>query len=164
MISLVAAVAKNGVIGGRGGRIPWELPRDARHFRSYTSGKWMLLGRKTFSEMDGWFTTQTPIVLTREAGSIERARAASSVEGAIRLAERSGAEELVVSGGASVYRAALPFVEKMVLTRIEAEVEGETSFPEVDYRENWSLVEEESWGRDEENRFAMTLQIWSRKK
>ncbi|MDF1752525.1 MAG: dihydrofolate reductase [Verrucomicrobiales bacterium] len=159
-VSLIAAVSDNGVIGTGEGGIPWELPRDARHFREYTAGKWMLLGRKTYEEMEGWFRDQTPLVMTRQSDySLPQGYAVSSVEEAIAEAEKHGAEELVVSGGAEIYRAALPFVTRMIITRIHNTLKGTKTFPEEDW-ERWTLVKDEEWPADEDNIYNMTLQIY----
>lgn len=160
-VSLIAAVARNGVIGSSGGGLPWKLPRDARHFRSHTSGKWMLLGRKTYLEMAGWFTDQTPIVLSRsEQLRVPGGYLARSVLEAISLARRKGAEELVISGGAEVYRAALPFAGKMILTRIDAEFVGEARFPDFD-PEKWMLVNSEAWPTDPDNPHPVTIETYA---
>lgn len=155
-ISMIAALARNRVIGtgGEAGGIPWRLPRDSTRFRGYTEGKWMLIGRKTFEEMDGWFTTQTPIVLTRQTGFDH---AAPSVESAIELAKAGGAVELVVSGGASVYEAALHFADELVLTFVHADVDGAARFPNYSAAASWIETSRESFPADEENEFGMTF-------
>ena len=160
LVSLISAVSRNGVIGGKDGGIPWDLPRDKEHFREYTSGKWMLVGRKTYLEMEGWFVDQTPVVLTRSTDLIVPGGVVvHSVADAIDLAEQAGADELVVSGGAEMYRAALPFVEKLILTKIDAEIEGLAGFPDLDWNK-WEKIESEIWDRDERNSYKMTLEIF----
>ncbi|MDB4617535.1 dihydrofolate reductase [Verrucomicrobiales bacterium] len=157
-ISMIAAMARNRVIGGKDGGIPWSLPRDSAHFRNYTAGKFMLLGRTTFEEMDGWFTTQTPVVLTRDFNfDVKEGFVADSVERAVSIAREQSASELVVSGGASIYQAALSFADELILTFVEAEVEGEHHFPGYEAVAKWEIVDEERFEADAENEFAMTF-------
>ncbi|MFV1994711.1 MAG: dihydrofolate reductase, partial [Verrucomicrobiales bacterium] len=135
---MIAAMARGRVIGTGHGGIPWHLPRDSGHFRSYTRGHHMLLGRTTFEEMSGWFTSQIPLVLTRrENYRVEGGSAAGTIEDAIAIAEAAGEDELVVSGGASIYRAALPFAHELVLTLVDADVEGSAHFPDYQAEGPW---------------------------
>lgn len=157
-ISMIAAMARDRVIGTGHGGIPWRLPRDSRHFREFTQGHHMLLGRTTFEEMRGWFTTQTPIVLTRRKDyRPEGAKVAHSVEEAIAFAREAGDDELVVSGGASVYGEALPFADELVLTLVHAEVRGAVRFPDYASNGNWVEIARKEFDADEENEHAMTF-------
>ncbi|NNE93652.1 MAG: diacylglycerol kinase [Verrucomicrobiales bacterium] len=161
-ISMIAAMAKNRVIG-TGSGIPWDLPRDAYHFRTYTAGKFMLLGRKTFEEMEGWFTTQIPIVLTGKSDyKVENGHVADSVESGRDIAKEQGAPELVVSGGASVYEAALPLADQLVLTFVEEEIPGEVQFPDYEAEADWETLSELRLEADDENPYAMTFVILER--
>ena len=158
-VSMIAAMDRSRLIGNAEGGIPWRLPRDTQHFRDYTAGKHMLLGRKTISEMEGWFTDQTPIVLTHAPPpNFPWPRVAHSVEEAVTEAFEDGAEELVVSGGASVYAAALPYADELVLTRIDTEVNGEgRRFPDYEAEIEWEMLSESHFPRDEETPFAMDI-------
>ena len=163
-ISMIAAMARNRVIGTGTGGIPWHLPRDAYHFRTYTAGKFMLLGRTTFEEMDGWFTTQTPIVLTRNTDyKPPLGFVADTVERARDIALEHGADELVISGGASVYRAGLPFADQLVLTFVDEDVMGGVHFPDYEAAAEWETVSEMRLEADDENAYAMTFVILRRK-
>ena len=114
-VSMISAMARDRVIGTGEGGIPWKLPRDSVHFRSYTANRHMLLGRSTYEEMEGWFKTQIPIILTRQEDyQPNEGYVANSVQGAIQMARNAGESELVVSGGASIYKAALPHADKLV--------------------------------------------------
>jgi len=165
-ISLIVAVAENGIIGKTDGGIPWDLKWDAKHFRSFTAGKWMLLGRKTYAEMNGWFTTQVPIVLSSQDDfplfQSEHHRA-SNLKEAIQLASGKGADELVVSGGARVYEAALPFVEEMLITRVHTSPAEGIEFPPIPSPDQWEIEELEFHPQDSANSHAATLRRWIRK-
>lgn len=154
------------VIAGPSGGIPWDLPRDRAHFRAYTSGKWMLVGRKTYEEMEGWFGNRTPLILTRDPNFVTPVpshRVVGSIFEAIELAKRNGIGELVISGGAKVYESALPYADRLVLTTVETEIESDIRFPECRDPENWTVRHREVWPSDEENAFEMILQILDRK-
>lgn len=162
-VTLIAAVAKNGVIGSRSGGIPWNLPRDTQHFRAYMQGKWMLLGRKTFEEMEGWFTDQTPVVLTRSDDFVPSlGHRVSGAGEAIELAKANQVDELVVSGGSAIYHAVMSLANRLVITHIEAEFDGDLTFPGIDETE-WIVEGEEHWEPDELNEFPMRLRVYRRR-
>lgn len=137
---VIAAVADNGVIG-RDGAIPWDLPEDMARFKEETTGHPVIMGRRTYEGiLEGLgepLPERTSIVLTggdlKTPEGVERAR---DLEEAIRKAERDarerGVDRVYVAGGATVYEALLPAADRLVLTRVEGEVEGDTYFPEID--------------------------------
>ena len=164
-LTIIAAMDRNRVIGKHGGVSPWHLPRDTHHFRLYTQGKHLLLGRRTFEEMTGWLTNQTPIVMTSQRDyQVTGGWACQGIEGAIQSATERGIEELVVCGGAEIYAAALPHTDKLLLTEVATEVEEGVQFPP--YREDveWQLVSEKDFPPDDENSFAMRFLDFKRVK
>lgn len=147
--------------------IPWRLPRDVAHFRDYTHGKWLLLGRRTFEEMRGWFRDgHTPLVLTNQCGYEPKVgRAVASVPQAIALAEAAGVDELVVCGGAQVYAAALPFADEMVLTAIAHRFvvkSGAKYFPDTNANE-WRETNVTNHAADAQNAWPMRVTVWLKK-
>jgi dihydrofolate reductase len=132
-ISLVAAVARNGVIG-RDGAVPWRLPEDMRRFRALTMGHPVVMGRRTWESLPERFRPlpgRDNIVVTRNPDWVaEGADPAGSVEDALRLLELE--PKVFVIGGGEIYAAALPLADELVLTEIDAEIEGDTTFPEWD--------------------------------
>lgn len=163
IVSLIAAMDENRVIGSGDGFIPWDLPRDKEHFRSYTAGRWMLLGRTTYEEMEGWFTTQVPVVVTSRADYPAR-RVAHSVPEAVAMARRNGATELVVGGGGALFASALPHADRLVLTRIDGtfDVTEPVYFPEFESSGEWRPTYRETWMKDRENPHSSVLQIWDK--
>lgn len=156
LVSLIAAMAKNRVIAGANG-IPWNMPRDREHFRAYTSGKAMLIGSRTYTEMRGWFTNHLPIILTSRSPADAHARhVVRDVASAITLAQKMGAAELVVSGGALTYQAALPHVQKMILTQIDADFDGHILFPEWNPAE-WLQTDTADYPADAQNPHPMRI-------
>jgi len=131
-VSLVAAVAKGGVIG-REGTVPWHLPEDMAFFRELTTGHPVVMGRRTWDSLPDRFRPlpgRRNIVVTRNTSwETDGAERAGSVEEALRLA---GDDEPVVYviGGAEIYRAALPHADELVLTEVDLDVTGDAFFPE----------------------------------
>lgn len=146
-VTLVAAVAENGVIG-KDGRMPWHYPEDLRHFKELTMGHPVVMGRVTYEavvdRLDGPLPGRTTVVLTRDPGRVEASspdvRIATTVEEAIECAREVGTGETFVAGGASVYEQFLPVADRMVLTEIHQSYDGDTTFPEWD-AEEWTELE-----------------------
>ncbi|MRR54375.1 MAG: dihydrofolate reductase [Deltaproteobacteria bacterium] len=129
IISLIAAMAENRVIG-RGTAIPWDLPDDRRRFRELTWGQPIVMGRKTFETLAGPLPGRLNIILTRD----RTFRAAGCLvvhEREEVLAAAGDAEELFICGGGEVYREFLPLAERIYLTVLHQEREGEVLFPEI---------------------------------
>ena len=146
-VTLVAAVARNGVIGAEGG-IPWHLPGEQRLFRELTLGHVLVMGRKTYESIGRPLPERTTIVVTRQDDweGAEGVVTAASVSEAIAHA-RTIDEEVFVVGGARVYAEALPVADRLALTWVDAEPEGDVRFPAVDW-DDWDEVarqEHEGW-------------------
>jgi dihydrofolate reductase len=125
-IMLIYARAANGAIGLRGD-LPWRLPADLRHFKALTLGKPMIMGRKTFDSLPGLLPGRRHIVLTRDAGwRAEGAEVAATPEAALALA---GGEVVAIIGGAAIYGLFLPRADRVELTQIHADYEGDTFMP-----------------------------------
>lgn len=132
VLTLIAAVARNGVIG-KDNRLPWYLPADLKHFKALTLGHAVIMGRKTWESLPAQFRPlpgRRNIVLTRDAAyRTEGAVVAMTLTAAIATAD-SG--EAFVIGGAELYAAALPLADRLQLTEIDAAFEGDTHFPAID--------------------------------
>ena len=132
-ISLVAAVARGGVIG-RDNSIPWRIPEDVARFREMTMGHPVVMGRKTWDSIPARFRPlpgRRNVVVTRNGKWYgDGAERAGSLEEALDLV--TDAPEVFVIGGAEIYAAALPFADELQLTEIDAEIEGDTLFPPID--------------------------------
>lgn len=151
-LSIVAAVSRNGVIGADGG-VPWHIPSDMRSFVTITMGKPLIMGRKTWESLKGALPGRTNIVVTRrEDYWADGAVVAHSPEEALEAARRAAGErgEVMVTGGSSIYEAFLPAADRMYLSRVDADVEGDTRFPEVDWEE-WQTVHEVRVDREEDD-------------
>ncbi|MCG6862523.1 MAG: dihydrofolate reductase [Chromatiaceae bacterium] len=154
IISIVAAMSENRVIG-RGNRLPWHLPADLAHFKQLTLNKPIVMGRRTWESLPGTLPQRTHIVVTRD-GSY-RARGCilvASPEEAVTAA--GSAPEVMVIGGAAIYRDMLPLASRMYLTLVAAVLEGDVFFPAWD-PDCWQEIAREERPRDERNRYDLTF-------
>lgn len=141
---IIAAVSENRVIG-KDGDIPWHIPEDLKHFREVTTGNPVIMGKTTFYSLPKEFRPledRTNIVLTRSGLENESVKEANSLEEAWKTAEKTGSDKVFIIGGASVYEQTLDEADRMIITKINREYDGDTFFPEWD-RENWEEVERE---------------------
>ncbi len=160
-ISLIAAVADNGVIGD-GNDIPWHLPEDFRRFKQTTMGHHLVMGRKTWDSIGRALPGRTTIVVSRGRPELpEGVLLCGSLEDAIETARERGEDEVFIAGGAEIYRRALPRADRLHLTRVHAEPAGDTHFPEWS-AEDWQLVSETHHGVDESHRVSCDFQVYDR--
>jgi dihydrofolate reductase len=131
-VTLIAAVARNGVIGAAGG-IPWHLPEDFAHFKATTLGHTLVMGRATYDSIGRPLPGRTTIVLTRDPEwHADGVLTASSLEEALATAEG----DVYVAGGATVYAQALPYADEQLISEVDLEPDGDTFYPEFD-RDEW---------------------------
>jgi dihydrofolate reductase len=149
-LTLIAAVARNGVIG-RDGRLPWRLPEDLKRFKRLTLGNTVLMGRKTWDSLGRPLPERDNWVLSRDPGfAPDGARLFRSLDQALAAPCRG---ELIVIGGAELYLQTLPLASRLELTEVEAEVEGDTHFPAFDPVE-WPVIAETACPADERHALA----------
>jgi len=158
-ISLLVASAENGVIG-RGNALPWHLPEDLKRFKALTMGKPVLMGRKTFESIGKALPGRTSLVLTR---STNWTRPGAVVVHSLpeALARAAGAAELMVIGGADIFRLALPLAERIYLTRVHAAPEGDVLFPPLQDSE-WREIERHTYPADARHAHAMSFIVLAR--
>lgn len=158
-VSIIVARARNGVIG-RQGALPWHLPADLRHFRETTMGKPVIMGRRTWESIGRALPGRRNIVVTRQqAYRPAGAEAVSSWDAAMALA--GNVPEVMVIGGAALYREALPYARRIYLTDVHAAVEGDTSFPDLDAGE-WREVERRAMPPDDRHGWACDFVVLDR--
>jgi dihydrofolate reductase len=164
IVSAIAAIAENGVIG-REGRLPWHLPDDLKRFRAITWGRPIIMGRRTFDSLGRALPGRTNIILTRNADyRAEGGAVVASPADALSLAAASGAEEAIVIGGADVFRQLWPWCDKLYLTTVLGDIEGDTFFPPVGLGPpDWDVVHEESRPADSRNPFDTMYRVLMRR-
>ncbi|EAU40920.1 Dihydrofolate reductase [Fulvimarina pelagi HTCC2506] len=162
----VVAAAKNGVIGADGG-MPWSIPSDLKRYRSLTMGKPMIMGRKTLEAIGKALDGRDSIVLTRENrlavdGAMLASGPAEAIAKAIECASARRASEIAVVGGAEIYRLLWDHIDRIALTEVDAEPEGDAVFPAIDESE-FELLSEEPWIRGERDSAATRFKSYQRR-
>ncbi len=160
-VSIIAAMAENGVIG-RGGQLPWRLSADLKRFKRLTMGHTVIMGRKTWESIGRPLPGRRMIVVTRQAGyRAEGIEVVGSFDEALAMAQSAGAEEVFVIGGAEIYRLALPRADRLYMTLVLAEVEGDAKFPLIDW-DMWARADSESHESDAENEYPSLFYTFER--
>ena len=139
-ITIVVARAQNGVIG-RGGALPWHIPADLKRFKALTMGTAMVMGRKTFESLPGMLPGRRHIVLTRDfAWNPKGAEVVHTIDQALIAA---GDDPISVIGGAEIFALFLPLAERIELTEVFADIEGDTFLPDPRESSSWKETEVE---------------------
>lgn len=149
ILSIIVAIAKNRAIG-KDNKLLWYLPNDLKHFKDVTTGHTVIMGRKTFDSVGKPLPKRRNIVVTRQAISIEDCEVAPSIEAAIALCKAE--DEVFIVGGAEIYRQAIPLTNRIYLTIIDQDFEGDTFFPELNPDE-WQETDREDFEPDEKNKY-----------
>ena len=160
-ISMIAAMTEDRVIGIKN-TLPWKLPNDMKWFRQNTMGKPIVMGRKTFESFGAKaLPGRTNIIITRdESYQAEDSIVVHSVDEALKAA--GDVEEVIIIGGASFYEQMLPKADRLYLTFVQAELEGDAWFPEIN-NNDWNKVEKINNKKDKKNRYAHSFIILDRK-
>ena len=165
-LSILVAVAENGVIG-REGQLPWHLSSDLRRFKRLTMGHAILMGRKTWESIGRPLPGRTSIVISRQTDyqpGHDGVLVATNLDEALAQARRLDAEadEAFIIGGAGIYEMCLPRADRLLVTRVHAQIEGDVHFPQFDWNA-WQLIEETHQAADDNNDYPHTYQFWQRK-
>jgi len=158
IISMIAAMANDRIIG-KDNQMPWHLPADFAWFKRSTMGKPVVMGRKTYDSIGRPLPGRQNIVISRDASLvIEGVDTVTSIEEALQAA--GGVEEVMIIGGGIIYEACLPKANKLYVTHIEAEIQGDTQFPawSDEFKETYS----ESYSADEKNAYDMRFVVLER--
>jgi dihydrofolate reductase len=158
-ISLIVAMAKNRVIGANN-RIPWHLPSELKLFKSLTMGHHIVMGRKTYESINRLLPGRTTVIVTRQRDyTVEGAVVAHSMDEALQACR--GDDEIFVIGGADLFRETLPVADRIYLTVVDAEPEGDTFMPEFDMSE-WRETSAQSFERDEKHAHGYRFAVYDR--
>lgn len=142
MIALIVAYTKNKVIG-KNGKIPWNLKNEKKRFKNLTTNNIVIMGRKTFEEIGKPLPNRTTIVLSKtKKYNFENCFTAKSLKEALEFCKKTD-KNIFIAGGEKVYKEALPFVEKMYITEIDAYISGDTYFPEFNEKKFIKSLDEE---------------------
>lgn len=157
LISMIVAVAENGVIG-KDNTLIWRLSDDLKNFKRITSGHSIIMGRKTFDSIGRPLPNRTNIVISRDRNlQIDGCRVVSSLDEAFQVAAKfDGNDEAFIIGGATIYEQALLFVDKVYLTKVKALPEGDAFF-NISVFDSWEVVSKTSFKKDEKNEYDFEI-------
>ncbi|MGI4020492.1 MAG: dihydrofolate reductase [Janthinobacterium lividum] len=153
IISLVVAVSANQVIG-KNNQLIWHLPADLKHFKQLTTGHTVFMGRKTYDSIGKPLPNRRNIVISRSVNQLEGCEIAPSLEAALKLSSEE--KKIFIIGGAEIYRQSLLLANRIYLTRIHQDFDGDTFFPEIDLK-IWQETERENFLPDEKNKLSYSF-------
>jgi dihydrofolate reductase len=158
-LSIIAAMSANRVIGSNND-LPFRLPADLKRFKSLTMGHHLIMGRKTFESIGQPLPGRSTVVITHQTGYAPAGvLVAHSIEQALEIAAED--DEVFVAGGGQIYQQLLPRADRLYLTSIHEEFEGDTHFPEFE-KSDWKLISEDSHEPDEKNPYPYSFLIYER--
>lgn len=159
ILSCVIAFGKNRGLGF-GNKLPWHLPDDLKNFKEITRGHTVIMGRKTYDSMGRLLPERKNIIITRDKSyEVPGATIVHSVEEAIE--ECKDEEESFIIGGGEILKLALPYLNRMYLTHVEAEVPADSFFPEFNIKD-WKVISERFHPKDEKHSFEFTFKVYER--
>jgi dihydrofolate reductase len=161
-ISLVVAAAQNNAIG-KDGKLLWHLPNDLRFFKNTTWGMVVVMGRKTFEEVNKPLPGRVNIVITSNSGwQADDTITANNLPDALEKAVLTNCKEIFIIGGGEIYRQSMDIADTIYITRVHATLEGDTFFPVID-EAKWQLISNEDFTADEKHAYAYSFQVWKTK-
>jgi dihydrofolate reductase len=162
LLSLLVAISENNVIG-KNNKLPWHLPEDLKYFKNTTWAMPIIMGRKTFESIGIPLPGRTNIVITRnKKWKGDGVKIVHDLDQARKTGEDLDVKEIFVIGGAEIFKTSLPQADRIYLTRIHQNFEGDAFFPSID--KSWELISNRDNLPDEKNMYACSFQIWERRK
>ncbi len=160
-ISLVVAVSTNNAIG-KNNQLLWTLPNDMKFFKNKTWAMPVVMGRKTYEALGKPLNGRFNIVISKQKDfKPVGTSVVGSLEEAIKMAYAADYKEVMIIGGGQIYKQSMPIADTLYLTRVDAVLDGDTSFPEIDTKE-WEMISQETHTADEKHAYAYHFQIWNR--
>jgi len=161
IISCIVAVAKNNVIG-KDNDIPWYLPNDLKYFKKRTLNHHILMGRKCYQSIGKPLPKRTNVIITRDPFFISsNCFVCNSIEAGLTLAYENQETEVFIIGGGTIYEQTKDIWDKLYLTEVDLEVEGDVYFPTIDLS-NWNLLSSEDHEKDEKNSHNHSFKVYQR--
>ena len=159
VISHLVAVSNNNVIG-KDNDLPWKLKRDLQHFKNYTTGKTIVMGRKTYESIGRPLPNRRNIVISSTIRSIDGAEVFSSLEAALEALKHE--DEIIITGGSYLFNDTADIVNKLVITFVDTSIEdGDVFYSDIDYKK-WNLVEESFFQKDSENEHDFSIKVYEK--
>jgi len=162
IISHLVAASENNVIG-KHNQIPWHLPNDLKFFKNKSWAMPVIMGRNTYESLDKPLPGRINVVITKNKDwKRNDVTVTHSIDEAIKKACESDCNELFIIGGGEIFKQSLDIVNRIYLTRVHTEIEGDVFYPSFD-ESKWKLISEDPHAADEKHQFAYTFQLWERK-
>lgn len=162
IVSAIVAKANNNVIG-KDNDIPWYLPADLKYFKKTTHNHHIIMGRKCYQSIGKPLPKRTNIIVTRNPFYIvSNCFIANSVEEALEIAHDNGEEEAIIIGGGEIYRLTESLWDKLYVTEVHANIDGDIFFPEID-KQKWNLVSQEDHRKDVKNEYDYSFLVYEKK-
>jgi len=159
VISHLVAVSNNNVIG-KNNDLPWKLKRDLQHFKNYTTGKTIVMGRKTYESIGRPLPNRRNIIISSTIKGIDGAEVFSSLEAALEALKHE--DEIIITGGSYLFNDTTDIVNKLVITFVDTSIEdGDVFYSDIDY-EKWDLVEESFFHKDNENEYDFSIKVYEK--
>jgi dihydrofolate reductase len=161
IISHVVAMSNNNVIGVDN-NLPWNLKKDLAHFKEYTSNKIIIMGRKTYESIGRPLPNRTNFIVSRTLNSVAGAKVFNNLEDSIKAAKEESAKneqqaEAVIIGGGYLFRDTILTFNKLVLTRVDCDIEGDVFYPSIDFSK-WHLTDSKSFKKDSDNDYDFKVE------
>ena len=158
IISHLVADSNNNVIG-KDNDLPWKLKKDLLHFKNYTVGKTILMGRKTFESIGKPLPNRNNFIVSTTLQNVNGAEVFKSLDSAIENV--SPGEEVVIIGGGYLFRESIKFFNKLVLTQVDCVIDGDIFYPEVNL-DQWTLEQSEDFKKDEDNEYNFSVKTFTK--
>ena len=159
VISHLVAVSNNNVIG-KNNDLPWKLKKDLQHFKNYTTGKTIVMGRKTYESIGRPLPNRRNIIISSTINEINGAEVFSSLEKALEALKHE--DEIIITGGSYLFNDTKEIVNKLVITFVDTSIEdGDVFYTDIDYKE-WSLIEESFYNKDNENEYNFSIKVYKK--
>lgn len=161
IISLVVAASQNNAIG-KDNQLLWHLPNDLKFFKNITWGFPVIMGRKTYEAVNKPLPGRTNIVVTTNpAWTAETVITVSNLEAAIQKAAETNSKQIFIIGGGEIYKQSMDIADSIYITRVHAELQGDTFFPVID-ESKWQLTSNQDFEADEKHAYSYSFQIWEK--
>lgn len=160
--SIIVAASENNVIG-KDNRLPWHLPADLKYFKNTTWAMPIIMGRRTFESIGKPLPGRHNIVITRNKDyNADGATVVGNLNDAVKAAESNDVNEFFIIGGAELFNTTMDQAQRIYLTRVHANIEGDVFFPALN-KEEWKLVSEKNMEADEKNEYDLSFQVWEKR-
>ena len=160
-ISLVVAASENNAIG-KNNQLIWHLPNDLKFFKNTTWGFPVIMGRKSFESVNKPLPGRTNIVITTNPDwKVETVIVVKNLKDAIQKAAETNSKQIFIIGGGEIYKQSMDIADNIYITRVHADLEGDTFFPEID-KSKWKLTSNQDFEADEKHAYSYSFQIWEK--